>query len=213
MLTNEQKEQAKNYGASIKQKYLSNNDWEGSYKYLGKTEFALFFAFLVENGKLNFVFKQLNELYPFMFEYCDEKFISKLSIPNNIKFVDANTFPTTPIKELSFANNHSIRMFENAAFADMKNLKVIDLPDSLNIIPSNCFQGDVNLKYVFLPDSLKVIGKNAFVGCDENIELVANFRPDTKLKAPKESIEFLKSHLRFKHPQEEDEEDGLPFPA
>ena len=46
MLTNEQKEQAKVYGASIKHEYLSNNDWEGAYKYLGKTQFAVFFAFL-----------------------------------------------------------------------------------------------------------------------------------------------------------------------
>lgn len=50
-------------------------------------------------------------------------------------------------------------------FKYCKNLKAIDLPNSIEEICEDCFAGCVSLEKVFLPDHLKLIDENAFSSC------------------------------------------------
>lgn len=182
--------------------YLSKSDIDGLFDSLSDNERSIFTAYIFEKNKGNIIIKHLSKLYRNMFSKCN---LDTLIIPKNIQYLEDGCFDCKGVKHIIFENSN-LRHLPKYAFGNnlTKCLESVDLPNNLKVLPAYCFDECKSLKEVFLPDSLELIGKGAFSGCNQ-VKLIANFRKDKKIKAPKEDFEFLKKHLVFNHTEEEGE--------
>lgn len=64
----------------------------------------------------------------------------------------------------------------SGAFSNCSNLKNINLPDGLEVLPANLFKNCTSLTSVTIPEGVKIIGEGAFTGCTGLTELTL---PDT----------------------------------
>lgn len=160
-------------------------------------------AFLMMNGFD--ILKHLTALYKGMFLELDADKSKRIVIPRNVEEVRNAAFSGCKFETIIF-NNTKIMQLPSLAFARVGTLKKIVLPSNLKIIPTRCFYSCNNLKEIEIPDSVQIIGKEAFYDCPDDLKITANYRTVQKIKAPKSDIEFLKTHLVFNHPVEE--EDG-----
>ena len=202
MLSQSEINRAQEIGRNNKN-YLSNNDIEGLFNSISENEMRIFTAYVFEKNRGNIIMKHLSKLYRSMFSKCD---LDTLIIPKNIQYLEDGCFDCIGVKHIIFENSN-LRLLPKYAFGNnlTKCLESVDLPNGLKVLPAYCFDECKNLKEVFLPDSLELIGKGAFNGCDK-VQLIANFRKDKKIKAPKEDFEFFKKHLVFNHPEQEEDE-------
>lgn len=202
MLSQSEIEYAKDIGRSYN-RYLSNNDIDGLFSSaLSRREMILFTAYVFEKNRGNIIMKNISKLYNDMFKKCD---LDTLVIPKNIQVLEPDCFDCIGLKHVIFEKS-PLKHLPVGAFKNdfTKCLESVDLPDGLKIIPVDCFSGCKSLKEVFLPDSLELIGKGAFKDCNQ-VKLIANFRADKKIKAPREDLEFFKKHLVFNHPEDVEE--------
>lgn len=202
MLSQSEINRAQNIGRNYNE-YLINNDIDGLFDHISDTDIALFTAYIFENNRGLIIMKHLSKLYENMFLKCK---LDTLMIPKNIQYLEDGCFDCIGVKHIIFENSN-LRLLPKYAFGNnlTKCLESVDLPKGLKVLPAYCFDECKNLKEVFLPDSLELIGKGAFNGCDK-VKLIANFRKDKKIKAPKEDFEFFKRHLVFNHPEQEEDE-------
>ncbi len=98
----------------------------------------------------------------------NENLSGAITIPNTI-----DGYPVTQISALAFKENtkitsvtipESIKSIGEYAFADCKNLAVVNFSEGLNFIGAEAFIG-CNIKTLTLPDSIVTIGNNAFDNC------------------------------------------------
>lgn len=68
------------------------------------------------------------------------------------------------ISSLLWEDNSSCKKIEVGAFRNA-NLPNVDLPDTIEIIGNNAFEGNENMTHIELPESLKTLGDGAFQNC------------------------------------------------
>ena len=90
--------------------------------------------------------------------------VSKAKVP--YKYL--NSIPKD-VEELTILATEEI---EDNAFIEFKNLKKINLPDTITKIGDNAFNGLDKLESINLPKSLNIIGESAFDGCMSLEELI-----------------------------------------
>ncbi len=202
MLSQSEINRAQNIGRNYNE-YLINNDIDGLFDHISDTDIALFTAYIFEKNRGPIIMKHLSKLYENMFLKCK---LDTLMIPKNIQYLEDGCFNCQGVKRIIFEKSNLKHLPKYAFKNDFtKCLESVDLPDGLKVLPTYCFEGCKDLKEVFLPDSLELIGKGAFDGC-KKVNLIANFRKDKKIRAPKEDLEFFKKHLVFNHPEQEESE-------
>lgn len=123
------------------------------------------------------------------------KNLTQIVIPDSVSYIGDNSFIMTPwsgelVGDIVYINNVlyscNSTLEENAqlkvregtvsisprAFFNQKNLKSIELPDSLESIGDEAFYGCSALESIFIPASVKEIGEWAFGSCG-NLETIA----------------------------------------
>lgn len=68
------------------------------------------------------------------------------------------------IKKVLFESNSNIKIIESEAFAEMKSLESVSLPNSLYEIYDNAFKDSKKLNYISIP-KLTYLGGSAFFNC------------------------------------------------
>lgn len=66
----------------------------------------------------------------------------------------------------SYSIPNGVTMIEQRAFSELKNLKSVDIPDSVQFIMQHAFEGS-GLSSVVLPANIKAIDKAAFFFCQK----------------------------------------------
>ena len=64
-----------------------------------------------------------------------------------------------------FKNKTPIRLIAERAFANKKNLKSVEIPNTITAIPTAAFMGCENLTDVVIPATVKTVGNFAFYNC------------------------------------------------
>lgn len=86
----------------------------------------------------------------------------KIVIEKGTKIIGAGAFRHSVVNEVILPS--SIEKIQDYAFENCRNLKTIDLPDTLTTISSHAFSG-ANLYEMALPESLENIEEMAFASC------------------------------------------------
>jgi len=76
------------------------------------------------------------------------------------------------------------------------NCSKVDLPNTLQMIPSYLFSGNKALKKINIPLSVNKIGINAFYDCSD--DLVININKKADISVPESDLEYLKKHINWK---------------
>lgn len=112
-----------------------------------------------------------------------------LHISANIREIEINTFVGCDMDEISFASNSTLEKisttsdnlasgYTSGAFASCKNIKRVDIPESVIIIGEKAFAYCTNLETVSFGQNskLQTIGDGAFTGCTslKEIEIPAS---------------------------------------
>ncbi|MCR5195154.1 MAG: leucine-rich repeat domain-containing protein, partial [Pseudobutyrivibrio sp.] len=94
---------------------------------------------------------------------------------------DPNIQPYGGLEEVRFGSN--VTKIGKEAFYCCRNLKLDDIPQTLEYICDNAFRACCSLKKITLPQSLKYIGESAFDSC--------TISTDTKYLLPKSGLEVI----------------------
>lgn len=195
-MTQEQILQRIKYG----KKFLEKNDLDGFFGSLYQSDVAKIAEFLLTKTSVDILKYMTFIPNDFLLGTSN---VTNLHIPGNIKKIGKTAFANSAIETVTMdsgVETLGIDCFLNS------NLKAIDLSDTIVNIPKGCFLGCNNLQKVFLPDAVRNIGNDAFAGCD-NVELIANYRTADKIRAKKSDYEFLKQHLKFEHPERQNQQE------
>ncbi len=106
-----------------------------------------------------------------VFVKLEDKTSTSATIHKDTKFISTNAFydytkTTNPIETVTFESNDNLKQICNDAFYRCKNLKEINLPDSVTEISGNAFRG-CGLTKIVLPKNLLNLGESVFVGCSD----------------------------------------------
>ena len=173
--------------------YLQRNDVEGFLKKIPSYARADVVAVLLTETSAP-ILKYLNEI-PQNF-LAGNRVVKNIVIPGNIKTIGPDAFSNSGLQNVQMESG--VKNLGVKCFAKCEDLQVVDLSDTIEVIPTGAFMECYSLKKLFLPDSIKMIGAGAFQGC-EDIEIIANYRTTDKMKGKRADIEFLKKHLKFTH--------------
>ena len=103
-----------------------------------------------------------------------------LSNAANLKEIGANAFNGCGVKNVTFPQNSQLTEIGSGVFAHCKNLKNIEIPETVTKIGGSAFE-QTNLTSIKIPASVTNIGGTAFYQCRQ-LESVT-FAPDSKLEA------------------------------
>lgn len=140
--------------------------------------------------------------------------IQYLAIPKNINNVFYRAFENcSQLKEIHFQHGGDIRFFGIETFSNCTNLKLIKLPDGIQIIGYKAFNNCSSLRVIYIPATIWRIKSEAFCKCD-NLQLII-FLPsknqirhiedgtnialpnnDYRIVVPSSEIEYFKRVLR-----------------
>ena len=77
----------------------------------------------------------------------------------------------------------------------IKDIRSVQVGDTVTTIDSRAFAGCTNLRRLYLPDSVTTLGTDVFEGCD-NITIIANKRTGAnRLRCKSGEIPWYKEHL------------------
>lgn len=88
--------------------------------------------------------------------------LQKVNIGNGLAYVAQSAFSECDLTELVIGNK--VQKIEIYAFTDNKNLKTVTIPNSVTEIEYSAFAGCESLIDIEIPDSVEAIGRNAFEG-------------------------------------------------
>lgn len=99
---------------------------------------------------------------------CDEIFYntweaSKIVLPDTIKYISDETFEDYRVKEINLPNN--LESIGSNLFNGCEYLKEISIPEKIEYIGDYAFFKCKRLQSIILPNNLKEIGQHAFDGC------------------------------------------------
>lgn len=97
--------------------------------------------------------------------------VSKVTIPDTVTVIGANAFRSTYIREVNMSEN--IEIIDDAAFFECKNLQSINLYN-VKEIGHSAFKNCKSIEKLTLPESLNKIGIQVFQGCSNLKELNFN---------------------------------------
>lgn len=96
--------------------------------------------------------------------------ITSIKIPDNIRYIEGNTFEEcTSLQTLTIGN--SVNRIGNGAFRSCKSLSSLSIGNSVMIIGKDVFQGCESLTSVTFPTSVQYIYDHAFSNCKGLTEL------------------------------------------
>lgn len=132
--------------------------------------------------------------------------IKEVTIPGNIERIEAAAFSGSSVTKVVIEDG--VLNIDPLAFENCAGLSQIDIGNSVRDIGDEAFAGCSRLKEILLPDSLTVLGKRLFKDND-SINVWANPRTNaTRLRCPKNEIEWYKKHAhRFEGNKTDEGED------
>ena len=95
---------------------------------------------------------------------CIKNFIGNLIIPSNISNIEEGVFYYSKFDSIHFKKNSKVKIIRNKCFKDSA-IKNITLPDKLEEIDNNSFEGCGNLDEINIPDSVHTLGEYIFKKC------------------------------------------------
>lgn len=95
--------------------------------------------------------------------------LETLNLPDSLTTIGEKAFYGTLLETLTLPSN--LKTIGNSAFMYNRQLKSVEMPQKLTMIPEYCFSECTQLESVTLPDSLVSIGSSAFSG-DENLKSI-----------------------------------------
>ncbi len=90
--------------------------------------------------------------------------ITTLSVPNGVKISDYSFYKAEQLKIVALPND--LNVIPTYAFYGCSNLCDIDIPSQVTNISSNAFYECTSLKEITLPSTIVSIGNDAFYNCD-----------------------------------------------
>jgi hypothetical protein len=101
-----------------------------------------------------------------IFRYLSHR--DKLVIRSNIEVIGTNAFRASPMSAVVVESGTKLREIASGAFAECSGLTEFTVPESVEVIGDECFQGCSNMKTIAFEGSsrLKRIGERAFLGCN-----------------------------------------------
>ena len=105
--------------------------------------------------------------------------LKTIIIPPTVKRIEQNAFKNNTTLEnviIQERNGEGVQYIGYSAFRECKNLKNINLPDTITYIGGSAFRSDGNLDNIKLPKNLKELYGLTFSGCSslKNLELSEN---------------------------------------
>lgn len=92
--------------------------------------------------------------------------LQSITITSNIHTIDEYTFAwCSKLRDVSFADNSSLKEIGKSAFANCSSLEIIELPNSLEVIGDSAFSW-CSIENLTVPANVKHIGDNAFCAHD-----------------------------------------------
>lgn len=128
-----------------------------------------------------------NEYY----DYFNLKNVTSLTIPSTLKEVPFRVFSDCSIQKVQFTGKP--KTLPAFIFYDCKQLKTIELPDSITTIKRSAFNGCSTLTNVKLPKNLKVIEEGAFFKCNNLKQLTL---PKSCTKLGTDAFAYNKTNIR-----------------
>ena len=111
----------------------------------------------------------VTEIGPSVFEAAEEGEegfdLLKVTIPASVTRISDRAFYGAELTEVVFAEGSALRELGRSAFAYCAKLPAITLPEGLEIIGANAFDGDGKLGEIAIPASVTEIGDYAFNVC------------------------------------------------
>lgn len=133
----------------------------------------VFYKSDVENLSQLAAFKSLTEFNPNNWDgwnFAGCRSLHSISIPENIKYIrTADFFLTESLKNVVFCGN-KLKKIEDYAFAK-SGIEEITIPEGCEEIDNGAFHSCENLRIVNLPSSLQKLGDKVFMGC-KNLQRV-----------------------------------------
>ena len=105
--------------------------------------------------------------------------LKTIIIPPTVKRIEQNAFKNNTTLEnviIQERNGEGVEYIGDSAFRECKNLKSINLPDTITYIGNSAFRKDGNLDNIKLPKNLKELYGSTFQACSslKNLELSEN---------------------------------------
>ena len=101
-------------------------------------------------------------------DWATKEKVENVLIGNSVETIKESAFISfTSLKVLIFEGGSSLKEIGDQAFCNCKALKVVNLPEPLEIIGAGAFSSCYALETIKLPKTLKVINFNAFNCCEE----------------------------------------------
>ena len=98
--------------------------------------------------------------------------LKNINIPPLIEEIPSNCFwLCKELKNIQFSKNSNLKNLGISAFQECYSLEEIIIPDGVKIIHALCFLTCINLKKIFIPNSVEKIGRNAFEGISKEISI------------------------------------------
>ena len=98
--------------------------------------------------------------------------IRKISIPSTVTSIGGFAFYRTPLLEVNFAADSKLSFLGENVFAYCEQLKGIELPNSLTVLPSQAFYGCKKISKLVLPAKIEEIGNYCFYGNESLSKLI-----------------------------------------
>ena len=122
--------------------------------------------------------------------------LKTITIPANITRVANGAFENSKLQEIVF--EEGVKSLGIRCFAGCKNLKHIELANSINFIGNNAFVDCPKLREILLPDSLTILNAQLF-DTDSDINIWATPRTTkTRLECSRNELDWYRKHL-FKY--------------
>ena len=111
--------------------------------------------------------------------FADLSGLKTIIIPGTVKEIKQNAFKNNTTLEnviIQERDGEGVQYIGDSAFRECKNLKNINLPDTITYIGASAFRSDGNLDNIKLPKNLKELYGLTFSGCSslKNLELSEN---------------------------------------